>query len=79
MSAVILYFPTRRVRAKAVADAVRHAALRLGYHPHNADYAAAIARKDYLSGRYSAARAVSEMVDQLGAAMRQIRAKGGAA
>lgn len=79
MSAVILYFPTRRVRAKAVADAVRHAALRLGYHPHNADVAAAIARKDFLSGRYSAARAVSEMVDQLGAAMRQMRAKGGAA
>ncbi|OCK46177.1 hypothetical protein BA766_15675 [Stenotrophomonas maltophilia] len=79
MSAVILQFPTRRVRAKAVADAVRHAAMRLGYHPHNADCAAAIARKDFLSGRYSAARAVSEMVDQLGAAMRQMRAKGGAA
>ncbi|WP_329770501.1 hypothetical protein [Stenotrophomonas maltophilia] len=79
MSAVILYFPTRRVRAKAVADAVRHAALRLGYHPHNADAAAAIARKDFLSGRYSAARAVGEMVDQLGAAMRQMRAQGGAA
>ncbi|UXL30863.1 hypothetical protein [Stenotrophomonas maltophilia] len=78
MSAVILHFPTQRVRAKAVADAVRHAALRLEYHPHNADCAAAIARKDFLSGRYSAARAVSEMVDQLGAAMRQMRAKGGA-
>lgn len=79
MSAAILYFPTRRVRAKAVADAVRHAALRLGYHTHNADAAAAIARKDFLSGRYSAARAVREMVDQLGAAMRQMRVKGGAA
>ncbi len=77
MSAVILQFPTRRVRAKAVADAVRHAALRLGYHPHNADTAALIARADFLSGRYSAARAVSEMVDQLGAAMRQMRAQGG--
>ncbi|WP_414539939.1 hypothetical protein [Stenotrophomonas forensis] len=79
MSAVILQFPTRRVRAKAVADAVRHAALRLGYHPHNADTAAAIARTDFLSGRYSAARAVSEMVDQLGAAMRLMRAQGGVA
>ncbi len=79
MSAVIQQFPTRRVRAKAVADAVRHAALRLGYHPHNADAAAAIARKDFISGRYSAARAVSEMVDQLGAAMRLMRAQGGVA
>ncbi|HEL4805616.1 hypothetical protein [Stenotrophomonas maltophilia] len=79
MSAVILQFPTRRVRAKAVADAVRHAALRLGYHQHSADFAADLARRDFLSGRCSAARAVSEMVDQLGAAMRQMRVKGGAA
>ncbi|WP_401742047.1 hypothetical protein [Stenotrophomonas geniculata] len=79
MSAVILQFPTRRVRAKAVADAVRLAARRLGYHQHNADFAANLARQDFLSGRYSGARAVSEMVDQLGAAMRQMRAKGGAA
>ncbi|MEN5419026.1 hypothetical protein ABE543_06980 [Stenotrophomonas sp. TWI169] len=79
MSAIILQFPTQRARAKAVADAVRLAALRLGYHQHNADSAAAIARRDFVSGRYSAARAVSEMVDQLAAAMRQMRVKGGAA
>ncbi|PZT05478.1 hypothetical protein [Stenotrophomonas maltophilia] len=79
MSAVILQFPTRRVRAKAVAEAVRLAALRLGYHQHNADFAANLARQDFLSGRYSAARVVSEMVDQLRTAMRLTRAQGGAA
>ncbi|WP_432592149.1 hypothetical protein [Stenotrophomonas maltophilia] len=78
MSAVILYFPTRRVRAAAVAEAVRLAALRLGFHPHNADFAAIIARRDFLEGRCSAARAISEMVDQLRTAMRLMRAKGGA-
>lgn len=79
MSDIILQFPTRRVRAKAVADAVRLAARRLGYHQHNADFAANLARQDFLSGRYSAARAVSEMVDQLRTAMRLTRAQGGAA
>lgn len=79
MSAVILYFPTRRVRAAAVAEAVRRAARRLGYHQHNADYAADLARRDFLSGRCSAARAIFEMVDQLRTAMRLMRAQGGAA
>lgn len=79
MSAVILQFPTRRVRAKAVADAVRLAARRLGYHQHNADFAANLARQDFLSGRYSAARAVREMVDQLRTAMRLMHAQGGVA
>ncbi|MCF3547825.1 hypothetical protein GUV61_22000 [Stenotrophomonas maltophilia] len=79
MSAVILYFPTRRVRAAAVAEAVRLAALRLGFHPHNADFAAIIARRDFLEGRSSAARAISDMVDALSTAMRLMRAKGGAA
>ncbi|GAB2314450.1 hypothetical protein [Stenotrophomonas geniculata] len=79
MSAVILHFPTRRVRAIAVADAVRLAARRLGYHQHNADFAADLARRDFLSGRCSAARAVSEMVDQLRTAMRLMRVQGGAA
>lgn len=79
MSDVILQFPTRRVRAKAVADAVRLAARRLGYHQYNADFAANLARQDFLSGRFSAARAVSEMVDQLRTAMRLMRVKDGAA
>lgn len=79
MSAVILYFPTRRVRAAAVAEAVRLAALRLGFHPHNADFAAIIARRDFLEGRCSAARAISDMVDGLSTAMRLMRTQGGAA
>lgn len=79
MSAVTLHFPTRRVRAAAVAQAVRLAALRLGFHPHNADFAAIIARRDFLEGRCSAGRAVSEMVDALSTAMRMMRAQGGAA
>lgn len=79
MSAVILHFPTRRVRAKAVADAVRLAARRLGYHQQNADFAANLARQDFLSGRCSAARAISEMVDQLRTAMRLMHVQGGVA
>lgn len=79
MSAVILQFPTRRVRAAAVAQAVRLAALRLGFHQHNADFAAIIARRDFLEGRCSAARAISDMVDALSTAMRMMRAQGGAA
>ncbi|MBH1392407.1 hypothetical protein I5U25_05740 [Stenotrophomonas maltophilia] len=79
MSDVILQFPTRRIRAKAIADAVRLAARRLGYHQHNADFAANLARQDFLSGRYSAGRAVSEMIDQLRTAMRLMHAQGGVA
>ncbi|TIE21024.1 hypothetical protein DI041_03875 [Stenotrophomonas maltophilia] len=79
MSAVILYFPTRRVRAAAVAQAVRLAALRLGFHPHNADFVAIIARRDFLQGRCSAARAISDMVEALNEAARHMRTKGGAA
>ncbi|SMR69320.1 MULTISPECIES: hypothetical protein [Stenotrophomonas] len=79
MSAVILYFPTRRVRAAAVAEAVRLAALRLGFHQHNADFAAIIARRDFLEGRCSAARAIGDMVGALSTAMRMMRAQGGAA
>lgn len=79
MSAVILHFPIASLRATSVADAVRRAARRLGYHQHNADFAANLARQDFLSGRYSAARAVSEMVDQLRTAMRLTPAQGGAA
>ncbi len=79
MSAVILQLPTRRVRAAAVAQAVRLAALRLGFHPYNADFAAIIARRDFLEGRCSAARAISDMVDALSTAMRLMRAQGGAA
>lgn len=79
MSAVILHFPTRRVRAAAVAEAVRLAALRLGFHQHNADFAAIIARRDFLEGRCSAARAISDMVDALSTAMRMMCAQGGAA
>lgn len=79
MSAVILHFPIASLRATSVADAVRLAARRLGYHQHNADFAANLARQDFLSGRCSAARAVSEMVDHLRTAMRLMRAQGGAA
>jgi len=80
MSAVLLHFPYRRVRAAAVAEAVRRAAVRLGYHQHHADDAAAMARRDFLSGRRSAAAAISEMNDLLRTAMRAIRAgEGGGA
>ncbi|WP_432593460.1 hypothetical protein [Stenotrophomonas maltophilia] len=79
MSAVILHFPIASLRANAVAQAVRRAARRLGYHQHNADFAADLARRDFLSGRCSAARAVSEMVDQLRTAMRLMRVQGGVA
>ncbi len=78
MSAV-LHFPIASLRANSVADAVRLAARRLGYHQHNADFAANLARQDFLSGRYSAARAVSEMVDQLRTAMRLMHPQGGVA
>lgn len=47
MSAVILHFPIESLRANAVAQAVRRAARRLGYHQHNADYAADLARQDF--------------------------------
>lgn len=77
MSAVILHFPTRRVRAAAIVQAVIRAANRLGYHPHNAAIAADLARRDYLSGRCSAARAISDMVRQLRAAMRQMKRTAG--
>jgi hypothetical protein len=76
---VILHFPTRSVHAAAVAQAVRLAALRLGFHPHNADFVAIIASRDFLEGRCSAARAVSDMADALNKAARHMRAKGGTA
>lgn len=79
MSAVIPQLPIASLRATSVADAVRLAARRLGYHQHNADFAANLARQDFLSGRYSAARAVGEMVDQLRTAMRLMHAQGGVA
>lgn len=79
MSAVILHFPIASLRATSVADAVRLAARRIGYHQHNADFAANPARQDFSSGQYSAARAVSEMVGQLRTAMRLMRARGDAA
>ncbi len=69
MSAVILPFPRRMLRAVAVAELVRLAALRYGYKPHHADRAASLARADYLTGRYSAAMAIGRMVRDLRAGM----------
>lgn len=71
--------PLTRMRAAAVVDAVHRVAVRLGYGPADAGFAAALARHDFISGRCSAARAISDMVDVLRTAMRMMRAQGGAA
>lgn len=68
MSAVILPFPRRMIRAVAVAEIVRLAALRYGYKPHHADRAASLARADFLRGD-SAAMAIGRMVRDLRAGM----------
>lgn len=62
--------PLTRMRAAAVVDAVHRVAVRLGYGPADAGFAAALARQDFSSGRCSAARAISEARDQLRTAMR---------
>ncbi|MEN5285557.1 hypothetical protein ABE494_06360 [Stenotrophomonas lactitubi] len=71
--------PLPRLRAAAVGEVVHRVAARLGYGPADADFAAALARQDFLSGRCSAARAISDMVDALRTAMQMMRAQGGAA
>ncbi|WP_333627838.1 hypothetical protein [Stenotrophomonas cyclobalanopsidis] len=68
MSAVILPFPRRMIRAVAVAEGVRRCATRLGYKPHLADQAASLARADFLRGD-SAAMAIGRMVRDLRAGM----------
>lgn len=62
--------PLARLRAAAIVEAVHREAARLGYGTADADFAAALARQDFLSGRCSAGRAISEAGDQLRTAMR---------
>lgn len=62
MSAVVLPFPaTLAQRANRASEAVTLAAKRMGYRPHHIVRAAALARREVLDGRKSAARAVADM------------------
>lgn len=73
MSAVVLSFPaapTRDQRAHGAAVAVAIAAGRMGYRAAHIVRAAALARREVLDGRKSAARAVSDMTRDLALAAR---------
>lgn len=71
MSAVILSFPTNTAqRANGAGLAVAIAAKRMGYRPHHIARAAALARREVLDGRKSAARAVADMTRDLSKAAR---------
>lgn len=71
MSAVILQFPTSKVRhADGAGLAVAIAARRMGYRPHHIARAAALARREVLDGHKSAARAVADMKAVLSLAAR---------
>lgn len=66
MSAVLLQFPTNTAqRANGAGLAVAIAAKRMGYRPHHIARAAALARREVLEGRKSAARAVADMTRDL--------------